>query len=525
MSDAQRGRRSLGRRAVVAALAVCGSLLSLPTANAHAEDVVGSYIVQSPAGVASALTSVGAVANRSLPLVSGAVADLTALQLAALQQVPTVSVVPNLPITMNTSDGTVQHAPSAVFPQVTGATGLTGVSGVGIGVGILDTGIAPLPDFAGRLVGGVDLSGEGNPYLDSFGHGTFVAGLAAGNGASSAGQYAGEAPGANLVAIKVSGASGLTDMGTVIEGIAWAVDHRLAYNLRVLNLSLGAPQTLSASINPLDQAVEAAWNAGITVVTTAGNSGNVSGSITSPGDDPLVLTVGATDDLATVSKSDDGAPWFSGAGPTLLDGLWKPDLVASGRSVVSLRVPGSTLDVAHPSARVGSANFVGSGTSFSSAITSGAVAMLLQTNPLLTPSQVKARLLYSAAPGPTGNPFVDGHGQLDVYAAATAPAVNLLQTPAVSGLLPWATASSAAAWSQSTWNRLNWIVPLGAPAPATTQASADRGTGGTGAAGWNGTAWNGTAWNGTAWNGTAWNGTAWNGTAWNGTAWNGTAWT
>jgi serine protease AprX len=202
---------------------------------------------------------------------------------------------------------------------------------------------------------------------------------------------------------------------------------------------------------------------------------------------------------------------FSSVGPTSPDGLFKPDLVASGRSVVSLRAPGSTIDTDYPSARVGSSNFVGTGTSFSAAIVSGAVALLLEAQPNDTPDMVKGTLLGTASPGPVGNPFVDGHGALDVEAAAAASPMDLSQSPLLVPTAIGSTVSLQSTWDISTWNPSLWT------------GTAWNGTAWNGTA-WNGTAWNGTAWNGTAWNGTAWNGTAWNGTAWNGTAWNGTAW-
>src|SRR6202035_2040190 len=177
-----------------------------------------------------------------------------------------------------------------------------------------------------------------------------------------------------------------------------------------------------------DKAAEAVWNSGIAVVASAGNAGPFNGTILSPGDDPLVITPGALDDMATASVTDDQMTDFSSVGPASPDGWVKPDLATSGRSVVSLAAPGSTIYDEHPSARVGSANFVGSGTSFSAAITSGAAALVLADNPGLTPDQAKARLLGTTNPGPVGNPFVDGHGALNAYAAATAGPMDFRQS-------------------------------------------------------------------------------------------------
>src|SRR5438309_1530249 len=131
----------------------------------------------------------------------------------------------------------------------------SGIDGTGTTVAVLDTGIDPLPDFAGRLVGGVDLSGEGDPYKDSFGHGTFVAGLIAANGASSGGAYRGEAPGAALVSVKVGGAAGVTDMATVISGIDWVLEHRGQLRIGVLNLSLDTVPPQPTALNPLHRPV------------------------------------------------------------------------------------------------------------------------------------------------------------------------------------------------------------------------------------------------------------------------------
>jgi serine protease AprX len=142
-------------------------------------------------------------------------------------------------------------------------------------------------------------------------------------------------------------------------------------------MSLGFQSATSTVINPLDQAVQAVWGSGIAVVVSAGNAGPFNGTILSPGDDPLVITVGALDDMAASSITGDEMCDFSSAGPTSPDGRVKPDLVTSGRSVVSLAAPGSTIYNGYPSARLGSANFVGSGTSFSTAITSGAAALVL----------------------------------------------------------------------------------------------------------------------------------------------------
>jgi len=417
---------------------------------------------------------------------------------------------------------TTYSPPTGYFPTDTGANQLAsaGNTGQGSTVAVLDTGInASLPDFAGRLIDGADLSGGNSPFTDQYGHGTFVAGLVAGNGASSNGQYVGEAPGANLVSIKVAGANGVTSISTIIHGIDWAVNHRTQDGINVLNLSLGAMPTGPTATEPLDQAVEYAWHSGITVVVAAGNSGPFNGTITSPGDDPLAITAGAFADNNSPAPANWAACPFSSVGPTEYDGWLKPDLVAPGRSVVSLLDPGSTIAGANPQAVVGTANFVGSGTSFSAAITSGAAALVLSANPGISPDAVKGRLLGNAMPGELGNPFVEGHGFLNAYDAATGPPMVYNQGPAA--LAESSTALSVvgltSAWGPSSWNPANWT------------GSAWDGSSWTGSSWtngpWNGSSWTGSAWDGSAWDGSSWTGSSWTGSSWTGSSWTGSSWT
>jgi serine protease AprX len=494
------------------------SLLGLPTSRVI---LTGPGIAAETALVNSVL---GHVVN-GLPLINGIVADVPNLALGVLGAVPGLVVTPNLPVSVaEAPPGSPPHTPAAVFPAATGASALvaSGVTGAGVRVAVLDTGITNLPDFAGRLVDGVDLSGEQNPFHDSYGHGTFVAGLIAGNGASSNGQYVGEAPGADLISVKVAGSSGQTDLATVILGVGWVVDHQASDHIGVLNMSLGATPITSTVLNPLDMAVEAAWHHGVAVVTSAGNAGPFNGTILSPGDDPLVITVGALDDLGTAGAADDTMGAFSSVGPTNPDGFFKPDLVASGRSVVSLRAPGSTVDRNFPSARIGAANFVGSGTSFSAAITSGAAALALQDGSVANnPNALKAKLLATTAAGPVGNPFVDGHGALDAHDAVMASGITLNQTTPLLPTLPGFTVSLPYTWSISTWNGGGWN---GGGWNGGGWNGGGWNGGGWNGGGWNGGTWNGGTWNGMVWAGAAWSGGGWNGATWNGGGWNGTSW-
>jgi serine protease AprX len=527
-----------GRVASVGAAVVAGLIsTSIAGAPAASASPVESVIVTATGLLSpvAAVLSVGGSILTQYHIIDGVDALIPTSLESVLAALPGIDVTPDASVNVqSTTVSTGPHTPSDAFLQETGAAQLAaaGDTGQGVTVAVMDTGIANLPDFSGRLIGGVDLTGGNNPYQDGYGHGTFVAGLVAGDGVSSNGQYSGEAPGANLVSIKVAGADGTTHLGTLISGLQWAVDHRSEYGIKVLNLSLGFQPTKSTVINPLDQAVEAVWNSGITVVAAAGNAGPFNGTILSPGDDPLVITVGALDDMATASISDDEMNDFSSAGPTSPDGWVKPDLVTSGRSVVSLAAPGSTIYNNNPSARIGTANFVGSGTSFSTAITSGAAALVLAANPGLSPSQVKARLLGNTNPGPIGNPFTDGHGALNAYAAAMSGPMDFNQSAAglkqtklgtTLSLLPTRPVDT---WNTSLWSGLPWTQqpPNGWSWNGWSWNGGDWDGWALAGRAWNQWAWNGAAWNGGAWDGSAWDGGAWDGSAWDGSAWSGSSW-
>jgi len=209
--------------------------------------------------------------------------------------------------------------------------------------------------------------------------------------------------------VKVARADGSTTVSRVIAGIGWVVVHRDAYRIRVLSLSFGVDPPVPYAENPLDAAVEAAWASGITVVAAAGNEG--SGRVTSPGDDPYVITVGATDTAGTARRSDDVVPTWSSS--EQFGTYSKPDVVAPGVSVVSLRAPGSTIDVTHPEGRVGNTYFRGSGTSMSTALTAGAAAVLIAKHRGATPDDVKGALVDGAAPTAGGARAVDIAGAED----------------------------------------------------------------------------------------------------------------
>ena len=234
-----------------------------------------------------------------------------------------------------------------------------GPNGAGVGVAVLDSGSSDVPDLDGangrsRVVAFVDFVNRHRHMYDNGGHGTFVDGLIAGNGASSlpldqggkaTTQYRGVAPAASIISLKVLDSHGQGRASSLIAAIAWAICHRQQYNIRVMNISVEGDVTSPAAYDPLDRAVDAAWRAGIVVVCAAGNEGAFGqGGILSPGNDPYAITVGASDTQQTADTSDDAVCSYSSVGPTLYDEYAKPDLVAPGNHLVSLRAPGSWVD-------------------------------------------------------------------------------------------------------------------------------------------------------------------------------------
>lgn len=328
----------------------------------------------------------------------------------------------NLAVQGSQSQPTIENEEFATAVEENIAASQFGMTGTSIGVAVIDSGIAPHPDLlnangTSRVVYNQSFVLGNTSAVDQFGHGTHVAGLVGGNGSDS-GQsngysavYAGMATNVNLINLRVLDALGLGTDSQVIAAIEEAIALKSKYNIRVINMSLGRPIFESYTLDPVDQAVEAAWKAGIVVVVAAGNDGRYAptdgfGTIGVPANDPAVITVGATLTMDTATRVDDEIASYSSKGPTAIDHIVKPDLVAPGNHQVSLRVPGSTLDLLYPQFEVGPTSGNGpamyfrlSGTSMATPVVSGAVAQMLQLNSSLTPDQVKARLMKTAWKG------------------------------------------------------------------------------------------------------------------------------
>ncbi|HEX6972533.1 MAG TPA: S8 family peptidase [Limnochordia bacterium] len=271
-----------------------------------------------------------------------------------------------------------------------------GRSGRGITIAVVDTGVYPHSDFTeprNRLLAFADLvDGRRRPYDDN-GHGTHVAGCALGNGAASEGKYRGPAFEAGLVAVKALDRTGAGRASDIIEAISWVVENRDRYGIRVLSLSIGAEAETSYRDDPLAQAAARAWDAGIVVCAAAGNAGPDPRTISTPGIEPKVITVGAIDDRGTVERSDDVLAPYSSRGPTP-DGLNKPELLAPGSAITAPRARGSVLDAELPAGRPNYLTL--SGTSMATPLVAGLAALILEAEPSLSPADVKRRLMRTA---------------------------------------------------------------------------------------------------------------------------------
>jgi serine protease AprX len=377
-------------------------------------------------------------------LVKSGAYSMPASALAALAADPDVAyIAPDRPVS-----GALDKAVAAVGGDI--ARNL-GYDGTGIGVAIIDSGVDG-PDVNGRIV--YSQSWIPSDAKDHYGHGTHVAGIIAGSGGLSKGLYRGLAPQVKIVNLRVLDDKSAGKDSDVIAAIQRAIALQKTYNIRVINLSLGRPVYESYQLDPLCQAVEQAWKAGIVVVVAAGNEGRNNsvnttgyGTITAPGNDPFAITVGAMKTMGTPNRADDQIASYSSKGPTLYDHVVKPDLLAPGNRIISVKLNmNSLMESQYPQNEVTDDYFILSGTSMAAPMVSGAAALLLQKSPGLTPDQVKARLMktaykilpaYSTATDPTTGTsytsqydvFTVGAGYLDVQAALS----NTDLAPATAG--------------------------------------------------------------------------------------------
>ena len=410
-----------------------------------------------------------------------------------------------------------------------------GVTGEGVTVALIDSGVAGVPGLEkdDKVLDGPDLSFEsqsaGTRYLDGFGHGTHLAGIIAGKDDHydpkhpDSARFAGVAPDAKLLNMKVATGDGGADVSQVIAALDWVVEHRddAGMHVRVINLSYGTASEQGWQVDPLARAVENAWNHGILVVASAGNDGLAASSLLMPAADPHILAVGAADHGGTTTTEDDVVADFTNGG----DATRHSDLLAPGKSVVSLRVPGSYADRAHPEGRLaGDATerfFRGSGTSQAAAVVSGEAALLFSAEPKLTADQAKAVLMQTARPVADPND-AQGAGVADIGAA-----VALVRSKAA---ISWPTSALPGSTGLGSLEAARGGEHVADPATGEALTGEVDAQG----APWDGATWvaaedEGTAWVKGTWNDRTWTGTKWErkqvaAAPWAGSSWSGVPW-
>ena len=561
-----RGTLSIGLAAALLALPAARGEAAPAPAERPASPGSTAVVVQASRGGAPAAAALvrrlGGEVARRLPIIGGFAARVPLRALPMLAASPAVAAVwPDTRVRLHGNDDDDDEEddeeddddiplaqydtlpPDTVWQDAIGLTSLRArYDGDDVAVAVLDTGVARVPDLEQRVASRVDFT-PGHDGIDHFGHGTHMAGIVAGDGTASGGSRLGVAPDAEIVALKVAGPDGATDTSVVIAALQWLATHADEHDVRVLNLSFGTDARQSAFLDPLNHAVQRVWDAGILVVVSAGNAGPGDGAVRKPGDDPVALTVGAADLGGTSDPGDDRVAEFSSRGPTA-DGISKPDLVAPGISIVSLRAPDSTADRLRPAARLGAHHFKGTGTSQAAAIVSGLAALLFEADPTLTPEEVRAALVGTAG-GPLARVPGGGAGLVDADAAVDAVlsgrfdgasrssgrssglgtlegsrgSTRVLADPDGDGRpqeiagekdvlgRTWeAQAWSAQAWSEATWALSPWsaLVTLSLV--------------------WEAQAWSAQAWSGMVWDAQAWSSRDWGSAAWVAQAWSAQAW-
>ncbi len=570
------GRRFSKGTAAMSALLLIAALLVVPVADSSA---AGEYIVRETPGAGDGpetlVEQLGGEVLEQIGIIGGFAAELPQDAASALEADPlVVAVTPNagLQLSSNGWDDAsmltgydVDTYAGSMFDvtQVSGARHFwgAGYTGEGVDIALIDSGVAPVDGLTkpGKVINGPDLSFESQidelRYMDTFGHGTHLAGIMAGaedavgdiDQRTGSQYFVGVAPDARIVSIKVAGATGATDVSQVLAAIDWVVQHRNddGLNIRVLNLAFGTNGAQDYVLDPLAFAVEQAWNAGIVVVVSAGNDGN-SYPLRNPAYDPFVIAVGSAEGRTHASSRTDYVSDFSNCGTSDRS----VDIVARGRSLVSHRVPGSAIDVKNPQARVNGNLFLGSGTSQAAAVVSGAAALMIDRRPSLTPDQVKDLLIRFGSNVKRASGYCDDARSLELATLAEEGSSNAVQnhTPSVgTGSLEaargdahieldgmplvgeqdifgntwdgasWSTLSAAgASWSGGEWNGASWS--------GTSRSGASWSGASWSSNLWTGASWSGASWSSKSWSGASWSRASWSGASWSGASWSGNVW-
>ncbi len=518
---------------LLTALLVLALVLPAEQIGRVAGQLISVIVRESPSagGLAQRLVEAsGGTVGQRLSIINGFEAKVPAGAVEWLDDSPAVeAVTPNTPLQLQGENynpgadiGSMQQT-----DKVIGATRYwqAGFTGRGVDVAIIDSGVSPVDGLekTGKVVRGPDLSFESQApnlrYLDTFGHGTFMAGLiAASNGGGEGQDYDGVAPGARIVSIKVADAHGATDVSQVIAAIDWVVQygHSNGLNVRVLNLSFGTYSAQSYALDPLAYAAEIAWHAGIFVVVSAGNDSGSSGRLMDPAMDPFVMAVGAEDPNGTVSVRDDTLLAFSARG----DGTRNPDLAAPGKSLQGLRVPGSYIDVTYPSGRINDRYFRGSGTSQAAALVSGAAALVIQQRPGITPDELKALLTSTAEELPAADARGQGAGMISLR--------KVLRTETAPAKQAWARSTGRGSLEKARGGQhlvLDCVALEGErDIFGRTFNSAAMARAARAGRSWTGGVWNRSQWSGNEWSANEWSANEWSGNSWSGNEWSANEW-
>ncbi len=541
MNSASEGARKIRSLLTVAtAMAMAVALLATPPAEADDVQVIVGLADAATADAAALAESHGGEYLQSLDIINGFSARMPADRINALRTDPAVASV--------VVDGTLEiledgwenatgmsasladyYAGSleSIAEDTIGADEFwdEGYYGKGIDVALIDSGVVPVEGLtgSGKIINGPDLSFESQSdklrYLDTYGHGTHLAGIIAGDDGTSGG-FKGIAPAARIVNLKVANYEGAVDVSQVIAAIDWVVQHRNdnGLNIRVINLAYGTDSTQSPKLDPLSFAVEQAWRAGIVVVVAGGNDGNPS-ILRNPAFNPTVIAVGASDSNHTAEPGNDYVATFTNCG----SGDRYLDVLAPGRSIISLRNPGSSADVSYPEARIGDRFFLGSGSSQASAVVSGAAALVLSKHPKATPDEVKAYLMASGNALKTEAKYCSVAHLIDLEDIAEfGGTVKVLMRRSArfatgGGTIEGARGSHHVAVDGVVLEGEQDIFGQKFNSEVWAKYAANDMS-------WDGGDWNGTSWSGTSWSGTSWSGTSWSGTSWSGTSWSGTSW-
>ncbi len=534
--------------AFVVVLLIFVTMITVATAD-RSDDAIGIIVREIAPTTATAedlIQRLGGTVETTLELIGGFTATVPESALPLIGAHPAIeSVTPDSSVTLQAANSdwaadSATYTTSGSLHKTAKFIGVksfwdAGFTGAGIDVAVIDSGVVPVLGLTepGKVLNGPDLSRESQSatfrYLDTFGHGTHMAGIIAGRDpgvtntwSDSQTKFVGIAPGARIVSVKVAGYDGAVDVSQVLAAIDWVVQNRNnnGLNIRVLNLSFGTDSLQSPLLDPLSFAVEQAWLRGIVVVVASGNDGN-STRVRMPAANGRVIAVGAYDSNNTNITSDDFLTTFTSCGTDR-----KYDVVAPGRSILSLRNPGSLADMQNPDATVSGRLFKGSGTSQAAAVVSGAVALILEQRPQLTPDQVKQLITstndHLGKTPPTGCPRRSMLRLSEIF--------NAPEPDAVQSALPASGLGSLEASRGSDHISENGIDLIGekdifgktfsSTKWAPVAAAGSSWSGGT----WSGSSWSGSSWSGSSWSGSSWSGSSWSGMSWSGSSWSGSSW-